>query len=91
HSLLLTLLCCDDTHDVTPRVSALAGCDMEGEDFTDVPDDEAALTFLLDLGYKIPLNMHTNMFIDHMHWSWRTLDAIINKCLSGNTTSNDKL
>nr|GEX09758.1 putative reverse transcriptase domain-containing protein [Tanacetum cinerariifolium] len=26
-SLLLKPLCCDDTHDVTPRVSALAGCD----------------------------------------------------------------
>nr|GEV82697.1 hypothetical protein [Tanacetum cinerariifolium] len=26
-SLLLTLLCCDDIHDVTPRVSALARCD----------------------------------------------------------------
>ncbi|GJX99744.1 hypothetical protein Tco_0356763 [Tanacetum coccineum] len=26
-SLLLTLLCCDDIHDVTPRVSALAGYD----------------------------------------------------------------
>nr|GEV27365.1 putative reverse transcriptase domain-containing protein [Tanacetum cinerariifolium] len=25
-SPLLTLFCCDDTHDVTPRVSALAGC-----------------------------------------------------------------
>ncbi|GKD30824.1 hypothetical protein Tco_1241602 [Tanacetum coccineum] len=26
-SLLLTPLCCDDIQDVTPRVSALAGCD----------------------------------------------------------------
>ncbi|GKC66584.1 putative reverse transcriptase domain-containing protein [Tanacetum coccineum] len=26
-SLLLTPLCCDDIHDVTPRVSALAGCE----------------------------------------------------------------
>ncbi|GJY64371.1 hypothetical protein Tco_0465831 [Tanacetum coccineum] len=26
-SLLLTPLCCDDTHDVTPHVFALAGCD----------------------------------------------------------------
>ncbi|GJZ25221.1 hypothetical protein Tco_0562680 [Tanacetum coccineum] len=26
-SLLLTSLCCDDIHDITPRVSALAGCD----------------------------------------------------------------
>ncbi|GJY86153.1 ribonuclease H-like domain-containing protein [Tanacetum coccineum] len=29
-SLLLTSLCCDDIHDVTPRVSALAGCDGKG-------------------------------------------------------------
>ncbi|GJT71854.1 hypothetical protein Tco_1031140 [Tanacetum coccineum] len=28
-SLLLTQLCCDDIHDVTPRVSALAGCDID--------------------------------------------------------------
>ncbi|GKB23475.1 hypothetical protein Tco_0862876, partial [Tanacetum coccineum] len=27
-SLLLTPLCCDDIHYVTPRVSALAGCDI---------------------------------------------------------------
>ncbi|GJU90712.1 hypothetical protein Tco_1303135 [Tanacetum coccineum] len=26
-SLLLTPLCCDDIHEVTPRVFALAGCD----------------------------------------------------------------
>ncbi|GJS24885.1 hypothetical protein Tco_0453517 [Tanacetum coccineum] len=57
--------------DICPRV--------EGEDFTDVPDDETALTFLIDLGYKGPLNRHTNMFVDHMHQPWRTLAAIINK------------
>ncbi|GKF41513.1 hypothetical protein Tco_0124855 [Tanacetum coccineum] len=28
-SLLLTPLCCDDIHDVTPRVSALARCDID--------------------------------------------------------------
>ncbi|GKB78320.1 hypothetical protein Tco_0945215 [Tanacetum coccineum] len=64
---------------------------MEDVDFTDVLDDDIALTFLIDLGYKGPLNMHTNMFVDHMHHPWRTLAAIINKCLSGKTTSNDKL
>ncbi|GKC91751.1 hypothetical protein Tco_1152400 [Tanacetum coccineum] len=57
--------------DICPRV--------EGEDFTDVPDNETALTFLIDLGYKGPLNRHTNMFVDHMHQPWRTLVAIINK------------
>ncbi|GKA23743.1 zinc finger, CCHC-type containing protein [Tanacetum coccineum] len=30
NSLLLIPLCCDDIHDVTPRVSALAGCDRFG-------------------------------------------------------------
>ncbi|GJZ02466.1 hypothetical protein Tco_0520427 [Tanacetum coccineum] len=69
--------------DICPR--------MEGEDFTDVPDDETALTFLIDLGYKGLLNRHTNMFVDHMHQPWRTLATIINKCLSGKTSSNDKL
>ncbi|GJS53766.1 hypothetical protein Tco_0627128 [Tanacetum coccineum] len=69
--------------DICPRV--------EGVDFTYVPDDDIALTFLIDLGYKGPLYKHTNMFVDHMHQQWRTLAAIINKCLSGKTASNDKL
>ncbi|GKF19772.1 hypothetical protein Tco_0068410, partial [Tanacetum coccineum] len=54
---------------------------VEGEDFTDAPN----------VGYKGPLNRHTNMFVDHIHQPWRTLAAIINKCLSGKTASNDKL
>ncbi|GJU09486.1 hypothetical protein Tco_1131882 [Tanacetum coccineum] len=58
---------------------------------TDGLDDDTVLTFLIDLGYKGPLNRHTNMFVDHMHQPWRTLAAIINKCLSGKTASNDKL
>ncbi|GKD58812.1 retrovirus-related pol polyprotein from transposon TNT 1-94, partial [Tanacetum coccineum] len=69
--------------DICPRV--------EGEEFTLVQDDDDTLTFLTDLGYKGPLHKHTNMFVDHMHQPWRTLAAIINKCLSGKTTSNDKL
>ncbi|GJY27253.1 hypothetical protein Tco_0401979, partial [Tanacetum coccineum] len=69
--------------DICPRV--------EGVDFMDVLDDDTALTFLIDLGYNGLLNRHTNMFVDHMHQPWRTLAAIINKCLSGKTGSNDKL
>nr|GEU53239.1 retrovirus-related Pol polyprotein from transposon TNT 1-94 [Tanacetum cinerariifolium] len=64
---------------------------VEGEDFTYVPDDDTLLTFLIDLGYKGPLNRHTNMVMDHMHQPWRTLAVIINKCLSGKNASNDKL
>ncbi|GKE37930.1 hypothetical protein Tco_1461335 [Tanacetum coccineum] len=64
---------------------------VKGEYFINVPDDDTALTFLIYLGYKGPLNRHTNMFVDHMHQPWRTLAAIINKCLSGKTAINDKL
>ncbi|GJU17552.1 hypothetical protein Tco_1145518 [Tanacetum coccineum] len=64
---------------------------VEGVDFTDVPDDDATLAFLTELRYKGPLYKHTNMFVDHMHQPWSTLAAIINKCLFGKTTSNDKL
>ncbi|GJY20040.1 retrovirus-related pol polyprotein from transposon TNT 1-94 [Tanacetum coccineum] len=69
--------------DICPRV--------EGVDFTDVPDDDTALAFLIKLGYKDLLYKHTNMFVDHMNQPWRTLEAIINKCLSRKTASNDKL
>nr|GEV47095.1 hypothetical protein [Tanacetum cinerariifolium] len=66
--------------DICPRV--------EGVDFRDVLDDDTALSFLIDLGYKGSLNKHTNMFVDHMHQPWRTLAAIINKCLSGKLANN---
>ncbi|GJW23138.1 hypothetical protein Tco_0033760 [Tanacetum coccineum] len=51
--------------DICPRV--------EGVDFTDVPDDDVALVFLIKLGYKGPLYKHNNMFVDHIHQPWRTL------------------
>ncbi|GJT72875.1 retrovirus-related pol polyprotein from transposon TNT 1-94 [Tanacetum coccineum] len=69
--------------DICPRV--------EGEEFTEVQDDDATLTFLTDLCFKGPLHKYTNMYVDHMHQPWRTLAAIINKCLSGKTASNDRL
>ncbi|GKG17291.1 hypothetical protein Tco_0362248, partial [Tanacetum coccineum] len=46
---------------------------VEGVNFTDVPDDDTTLAFLIKLGYKGPLYKHTNMFVDHMHQPWRTL------------------
>ncbi|GJT08799.1 hypothetical protein Tco_0843261 [Tanacetum coccineum] len=64
---------------------------VEGEEFNEVQDDDATLTILIDLVYKGPLHKHTNMYVDHMHQPWRTLEAVINKCLSGNTRSNDRL
>ncbi|GJV74089.1 hypothetical protein Tco_1494084 [Tanacetum coccineum] len=68
--------------DICPRV--------EGVDFTDVLDDDIALTFLIDLGYKGPLNRHTKCWGSYMHQPWITLASIINKCLFEKTASNDK-
>ncbi|GKC25734.1 retrovirus-related pol polyprotein from transposon TNT 1-94, partial [Tanacetum coccineum] len=39
--------------DICPRV--------KGEEFTEAQDDDATLTFLIDLGYKGPLHKHTNI------------------------------
>ncbi|GJS26034.1 hypothetical protein Tco_0486654 [Tanacetum coccineum] len=64
---------------------------VKGEEFTELQNDDDTLTFLIDLGYKRQLHKHTNMFVDHMSQPWRTLVAIINKCLSGKTASNEKL
>ncbi|GKA88654.1 hypothetical protein Tco_0810418 [Tanacetum coccineum] len=47
--------------DICPRV--------EGEEFTEVQDNEATLTFLIDLGYKGPLHKYTSKYVDHMHHS----------------------
>ncbi|GKB30426.1 hypothetical protein Tco_0869827 [Tanacetum coccineum] len=63
--------------DICPR--------FKGEEFTKVQDDDVTLTFLINLGYKGPLYKYTNMYVDHMHQPWRTLAAIINKCLSRKT------
>ncbi|GJY59032.1 retrovirus-related pol polyprotein from transposon TNT 1-94 [Tanacetum coccineum] len=63
---------------------------VKGKEFTKVQDDEATLTFLIDLGYKGPLHKYTSMYVDHMHQSWRTLAAIINKCLFRKTIDHKK-
>ncbi|GJU82273.1 hypothetical protein Tco_1284638 [Tanacetum coccineum] len=69
--------------DICPKV--------KGVNFNDVSNDDTTLAFLIKLCYKGPLYKYTKMFVDHMYQPWRTLEAIINKCLSGKTASNDKL
>ncbi|GJS86590.1 hypothetical protein Tco_0769226 [Tanacetum coccineum] len=64
---------------------------VQGEEFVETPSKESLLTFLIELGYKSQLNKLPNMFVDYMHQPWRTLVAILNKCLSGKTSSNDHL
>ncbi|GJX22676.1 hypothetical protein Tco_0227121 [Tanacetum coccineum] len=64
---------------------------VHGKEFIEPPSKEELLTFLIGLGYKGELTHLPKMLIDHMHQPWRTLASIINKCLSGKTTRNDRL
>nr|GEX94556.1 uncharacterized mitochondrial protein AtMg00810-like [Tanacetum cinerariifolium] len=64
--------------DICPRV--------KDQEFTEVQDDDATLTFLIDLGYKVPLHKYTNMYVDHMHQPWRTLGAIFTEVQDDDAT-----
>ncbi|GKB32786.1 hypothetical protein Tco_0872187 [Tanacetum coccineum] len=61
------------------------------KEFTVPPSHDSLMEFLLELGYKGQLRHISEMFVDQMHQPWRTLGAIINICLSGKTSSNDRL
>ncbi|GJV18860.1 hypothetical protein Tco_1367880 [Tanacetum coccineum] len=64
---------------------------VPNQEFTVPPSNDSLFDFLLELGYKGQLKHISEMFVDHMHQPWRTLRAIINRCLSGKTSSNDRL
>ncbi|GJU35619.1 hypothetical protein Tco_1183973 [Tanacetum coccineum] len=72
-----------DILDICPRVP--------NEDFVTPQSEEDLPAFHIELGYKGPLDHLVKMFVDHMHQPWRTLATIINRCLSGKTSSNDRL
>ncbi|GJZ51037.1 retrotransposon protein, putative, ty1-copia subclass, partial [Tanacetum coccineum] len=60
---------------------------VPNEDFVVPLSEESLINFLYELGYK----ELESRFVDHMHQPWRALATIINKCLSGKTSSNDIL
>ncbi|GJY55544.1 hypothetical protein Tco_0454659 [Tanacetum coccineum] len=64
---------------------------VQNQQFTVPPSNDSLFEFLLDLGYKGQLKHISEMYVDHMHQPWRTFGAIINRCLSGKTSSNDRL
>ncbi|GJU49970.1 hypothetical protein Tco_1219525 [Tanacetum coccineum] len=69
--------------DISPKV--------ENQEFTKPPPSDTRREFLQELGYKGKLTSNSEMYIDHIHQPWRTFAAIINRCLSGKTLSNDRL
>ncbi|GKC21700.1 hypothetical protein Tco_1023850 [Tanacetum coccineum] len=72
-----------DIFKICPRV--------QGQDFDALPTDEEIVSFLRDLGYTGEIHSLNIVVVDQMHQPWRMFAALINRSLSGKTTSLDKL
>ncbi|GJU93331.1 hypothetical protein Tco_1318087 [Tanacetum coccineum] len=49
------------------------------------------LPFIRDLGHTGEIKVLSNVNVNHLHQPWRSFAAIINKCLSGKTTTLESL
>ncbi|GJT48759.1 hypothetical protein Tco_0974916 [Tanacetum coccineum] len=65
--------------------------DIPNQEFTVPPSHDLLMAFLMELVYKGQMKQLSDMFVDHMHQPWRTLGTIINRCLSGKTSNNDRI
>ncbi|GJS55369.1 hypothetical protein Tco_0628731 [Tanacetum coccineum] len=64
---------------------------LPGQKFEDPPFEEEILSFIRDLGHTSEIKFLSDVNVNHMHQPWRSFAAIINKCLSGKTTSLESL
>ncbi|GJW20309.1 hypothetical protein Tco_0030931 [Tanacetum coccineum] len=62
-----------------------------GQKFEDPPFEEEILSFIRDLGHTSKIKVLSDVNVNHMHQPWRSFVAIINKCLSGKTTTLESL
>nr|GEW95030.1 hypothetical protein [Tanacetum cinerariifolium] len=51
----------EDAHEILCNSSGIRSKRVEGEEFTELQNDDDTLTFLLDLGYKVTLHKYTNI------------------------------
>ncbi|GJX07793.1 hypothetical protein Tco_0195725 [Tanacetum coccineum] len=59
--------------------------------FEDPPFEEEILSFIRDLSHTGEIKVLTGVNVNYMYQPWRSFAAIINRCLSGKTTSLDSL
>ncbi|GJZ78360.1 hypothetical protein Tco_0643032, partial [Tanacetum coccineum] len=64
---------------------------LPGQKFKEPPFEEEILPLIRDLGHTGDIKVLYDVNINHMHQPWRSLAAIINKCLSGKTTGLERL
>ncbi|GJW73567.1 hypothetical protein Tco_0132937 [Tanacetum coccineum] len=64
---------------------------LPDQKFEDPPLEEDILSFIRDLGHTGEIKFLSDVNVNHMHQPWRSLAAIINKCLSGKTIALESL
>ncbi|GKC09411.1 hypothetical protein Tco_1001021 [Tanacetum coccineum] len=65
---------------------------LPNQEFVEPPSsDEEIVSFTRELGYKGDIKSITKVITNHMHQPWRNFAVVINRCLSGKTTSLDKI
>ncbi|GJR97259.1 hypothetical protein Tco_0269433 [Tanacetum coccineum] len=64
---------------------------VHGQNFDALPTDEDIVSFFKELGHTGEIKTITDIVVDQMHQPWRTFATIVNRSLSGKTTSLDKL
>ncbi|GJW20352.1 hypothetical protein Tco_0030974 [Tanacetum coccineum] len=60
---------------------------LPGQIFEEPLLEEEILSFIRDLGHTREIKFLSDVNVNHMHQPWRSFAAIINKCLSGKTTT----
>ncbi|GJU90466.1 hypothetical protein Tco_1302889 [Tanacetum coccineum] len=60
---------------------------LPGQKFEEPPLEEDILSFIKDLRHTGEIKFLFDVNVNHMHQPWKSFAAIINKCLSGKTTS----
>nr|GEW07954.1 hypothetical protein [Tanacetum cinerariifolium] len=74
------------------KVDVFKSCPcVQGQDFDILHTNDDIVSFLKELGHTREINSLNDVVVDHMHQPWRTFAALINKSLSGKTTSYPKL
>nr|GFC69263.1 hypothetical protein [Tanacetum cinerariifolium] len=64
---------------------------IQGQSFTELPYKEEILEFLRFLGHSIQIKTLTDVNVNKLYQPWRSFAAVINKCMTGKSSSIDSL
>nr|GEX27691.1 integrase, catalytic region, zinc finger, CCHC-type, peptidase aspartic, catalytic [Tanacetum cinerariifolium] len=64
---------------------------VPGQPFAEPPFEEEILAFIHFLGHSAAIRTLTDVNINKLYQSWRSFAALINKCLTGKSSSYDSL